>query len=563
MPKKELAILVIIVLTILLNISGVFDSLNESIYNYYLYANRVKTTNQDIVLVKIDARTLKKLKTWPLKREYYISVIENVIKSRPAVIGIVMAFTDKSNLFVDSKLYKTLKSFNHTVIIAKQKKDTIKKFTVEIPEKSIFPTIKHGHATVNYSNTSTVVGYEPYKIYPAFALQVSSLYFKHIKKPLNSLLSKYITNKTINKYSANEIIFVNYKRTPDMFESVSFIDVLNNNVNFAIFKDKIVLIGITDRFNTTSFSTPFTSINKTASTALEMQAQFIDSIINFKDITIVNNFLLYPLSVLITVLFYLFTRKGAIILQGLYLLLIVILIINLNYIMFTFFTTWFLPILPLSLLLSIFATYIYLTSFNIDNQVRESLESLQSIDSLNLKEIPKNVNSKVETLTQLIEIINYDRQTIKVIVDGVNSAIFVFNDNGIITWQNLRFKNDFSNNFSENINVENFIENFKLSELVLNIEQQGYYKSEHAIGTRDYICYVNLICNKDKKEYVAILNDITELKEIDRLKTDMVRMVSHELKNPLTGIHLSAENILDENDRQFTEENASSILRTT
>jgi signal transduction histidine kinase len=45
---------------------------------------------------------------------------------------------------------------------------------------------------------------------------------------------------------------------------------------------------------------------------------------------------------------------------------------------------------------------------------------------------------------------------------------------------------------------------------------------------------------------VAVLNDITQLKELDRLKSEMVRWASHDLKNPLTAAMLYIDLLKEE-----------------
>lgn len=61
---------------------------------------------------------------------------------------------------------------------------------------------------------------------------------------------------------------------------------------------------------------------------------------------------------------------------------------------------------------------------------------------------------------------------------------------------------------------------------------------------------------------VSILRDITREKEIDRLKTELVSMVAHELRSPLTCISGFSELLLDNSvTRQQSEEYASIILK--
>lgn len=50
---------------------------------------------------------------------------------------------------------------------------------------------------------------------------------------------------------------------------------------------------------------------------------------------------------------------------------------------------------------------------------------------------------------------------------------------------------------------------------------------------RTYLCHLGALGRPKPRGWVAVLNDVTQLKELDRLKSEMVRMTSHDLKNPL------------------------------
>ena len=61
---------------------------------------------------------------------------------------------------------------------------------------------------------------------------------------------------------------------------------------------------------------------------------------------------------------------------------------------------------------------------------------------------------------------------------------------------------------------------------------------------------------------VTILRDITQQKEIDRMKTELVSMVAHELRSPLTSISGFSELLLDEDTtREQSSEYAGIILK--
>jgi signal transduction histidine kinase len=56
---------------------------------------------------------------------------------------------------------------------------------------------------------------------------------------------------------------------------------------------------------------------------------------------------------------------------------------------------------------------------------------------------------------------------------------------------------------------------------------------EISLDDRVYLCHLARLGWPRVVGWVAVLNDVTQLKELDRLKSEMVRMTSHDLKNPL------------------------------
>jgi two-component system, OmpR family, phosphate regulon sensor histidine kinase PhoR len=55
---------------------------------------------------------------------------------------------------------------------------------------------------------------------------------------------------------------------------------------------------------------------------------------------------------------------------------------------------------------------------------------------------------------------------------------------------------------------------------------------------RTYLCHLSTIGKGSIEGFVAVFNEITSLKELDRMKSEMIRMASHDLKNPLMGAML-------------------------
>jgi PAS domain S-box-containing protein len=85
---------------------------------------------------------------------------------------------------------------------------------------------------------------------------------------------------------------------------------------------------------------------------------------------------------------------------------------------------------------------------------------------------------------------------------------------------------------------------------------------------RTYLANMSTIINHEKKALgrVAVLHDVTNIKEVDRLKTDFIDNVSHDLRTPLTVLNgyasvLSMMDDLTPDQRQYVDKIMSSVER--
>ncbi len=84
------------------------------------------------------------------------------------------------------------------------------------------------------------------------------------------------------------------------------------------------------------------------------------------------------------------------------------------------------------------------------------------------------------------------------------------------------------------------------AEAVRELRRHGTYTYEVSFGDKVYLCSLARIGHPRTTGWVAFLNDVTQLKELDRLKSEMVRMTSHDLKNPLQAAMANVELLRDD-----------------
>lgn len=564
--KEKYTLMGVILLILIINIFGLFEAIDEEIYNNYTALNRDKEISKNIVIVEIDNKSIKMLGRWPWNRTFITEGINKLVSLNPSVIGIYITFTEPQEKKVDIELHKALKSFPNIVLAAKLKDYNSNNILLKLPEESIFSDITHGHTALKYSDKGKVISIPARKVFYAFALEVIKHYFSSFKYPdsiqINNKLAQLLANNNDDNFSKYDFILIDYKKTPDMFKHISFIDLLKNRVAKSDIENKIVLIGVTDKLNSPFFATPFTGKKVQSSTGVQLQAQIIDSFINFRNLQKCPEIIIYLFSILLAIIFYLITKNKRILIKGIILSIAVIVLALLSYILFTDYAIWFPPALPLILIITLFGFSLYYTTSRVDDKLITVFKKINQAKNLPVFDLPDDITGRVDSLSTLLEIINSDRQTIKSIIDGVKNGLIVFDLNGKITWANTRILDIFSDQMVLNQYLYELLTDINFEVLLEEIKRFNIFITDIAIQQLEFKCVITPI-SIEPVHYVAVFNDITDLKKIDRLKSDMIRMVSHELKNPLLAINICAENIVDIQEKNFVIENAQNIIQAS
>ncbi len=92
-----------------------------------------------------------------------------------------------------------------------------------------------------------------------------------------------------------------------------------------------------------------------------------------------------------------------------------------------------------------------------------------------------------------------------------------------------------------------------LLQMVRGLRRQQAYIYEVAPDAHTYLCHVAELGKPRPEGWVAVLNDVTQLKELDRLKSQMIQMTSHDLKNPLQAAMSYLELLVEDGEDIFTQ----------
>ncbi|HWP30694.1 MAG TPA: ATP-binding protein [Fimbriimonadales bacterium] len=161
-----------------------------------------------------------------------------------------------------------------------------------------------------------------------------------------------------------------------------------------------------------------------------------------------------------------------------------------------------------------------------------------------LERMAKNAASVISNLKLYQEIIEEKEELLQTI-ESLNAGLVLTTANGTIAQMNASARNIFGVN-SEAIGksykdivheprvcaqIQSSLEGRETEQLEITIHRDG--RSE-----RTYQVQSALVKNEDGKTIgvVTVFNDVTELKNIERMKSAFVATVSHELRTPLTAI---------------------------
>ncbi len=165
-------------------------------------------------------------------------------------------------------------------------------------------------------------------------------------------------------------------------------------------------------------------------------------------------------------------------------------------------------------------------------------------------QLARHLNEMAQKLEDLFNELSLERKELKSIMERIQAGLLVLDLEGRIIFCNQSFKLfggvqlPRGNDTLEGRFYWEVLRGADLNPFLQKIRQKpGNYLEEITIKSNIYLCSTTYM--KRRKQLVLIFHDITPLKEIQRVKRDLVANVSHELKTPLTAIRGFVETLLD------------------
>jgi len=167
-------------------------------------------------------------------------------------------------------------------------------------------------------------------------------------------------------------------------------------------------------------------------------------------------------------------------------------------------------------------------------------------------ELSHALNEMSEALKTKIKEIYEDKAKIETVLSSVIEGIAAVDKNGKIILYNYAFENiiDFPREKAVNKYHWEIIRNNAINELIKNAlkMKQTITREIHTFFPQEKIFNASATPLGDKNNIMGIvfvLNDITEIKKLEKMRSEFVANVSHELRTPLTSIQGFIETLKD------------------
>ena len=159
-----------------------------------------------------------------------------------------------------------------------------------------------------------------------------------------------------------------------------------------------------------------------------------------------------------------------------------------------------------------------------------------------MHELAENFNFMTSQIKQLFSDLTEKQKQLDSIIDSVAEGLLVVDEKGKIVLINKSFRSIANAEIKEGGFYWECFMPVKFNEAVeKGIKTRSYFVEQLDIKGRTYLFSANFL--EEKKQEAFVLYDISEFKDLERIKKDFVANVSHELRTPLTAIKGFAETL--------------------
>jgi PAS domain S-box-containing protein len=190
-------------------------------------------------------------------------------------------------------------------------------------------------------------------------------------------------------------------------------------------------------------------------------------------------------------------------------------------------------------------------------------------DDMRLLEMLAEQAAAVISNAQLYIQLTEEKEELQEAFESINVGVIVVNNHGIVRLLNAAASEMLSvspRDYS-GTKVEEVLPEGEVRELLQSTLESGEERTVEITTGEDegrvYQAQTTLMTREDTSEIesvVAIFNDITEIRRVERMKTAFVSTVSHELRTPLTSIKGFISTLLEDDEGMYDDETRREFL---
>jgi two-component system phosphate regulon sensor histidine kinase PhoR len=178
-----------------------------------------------------------------------------------------------------------------------------------------------------------------------------------------------------------------------------------------------------------------------------------------------------------------------------------------------------------------------------------------------VKQLADSFNLMTDQIKTLFEELSFQKDNLNSIFASIQEGFAVLDEKGRIILNNESFKKIAQNKVADGKLYWEVIRDVKFGELVKKVRENKKNLSEEIeLNGKFYLCSATFLTLRE--QIVIVFSDITETKNMEKIKRDFVVNVSHELRTPLTAIKGFAET-LEEDVGENAKTYAGVIKRNT
>lgn len=162
-----------------------------------------------------------------------------------------------------------------------------------------------------------------------------------------------------------------------------------------------------------------------------------------------------------------------------------------------------------------------------------------------LSELADSFNEMAVRMRDLFVDLSRQNEELATIISSIEEVLVVLTKDGTIKLSNNSFKRMIADNAPEGKFFWGVLRSPGFDDLINRAKQERrHVVGEVEINERSYLCSATFLSSKD--EIVTVCHDITDLKNLEKIKKDFVANISHELRTPLTAIKGFVETLEEE-----------------